>query len=189
MSCRLPRKPSLLLRSRLGGSGGRRGGFCELPATAETLLASPEPFPRPRGGVEAAFERCRLLRKPFRGKPSRFSGAVSAAPRGIETALETAKTLLAFPGPLRRLLRVAGYLGNPSCFSGAVSAAPGVVESAFERCRLPRKRFSFLRSRFGCPGRRLGGFRELPATFSLELFFRPLTESAFERCRLPRKTF
>jgi len=158
VSCRLPRKPSLLLRSRLGGSGGRRGGFCELPATAETLLASPEPFPRPRGGVEAAFERCRLLRKPFRGKPSRFSGAVSAAPRGIETALETAKTLLAFPGPLRRLLRVAGYLGNPSCFSGAVSAAPGVVESAFERCRLPRKRFSLLRSCFGGPGASLDGF-------------------------------
>ena len=54
-----------------------------MPTSAETLLASPEPFLRLRGALK------RLLRGAgYRGNPSRFSEAVSAAPGGDEAAFE-----------------------------------------------------------------------------------------------------
>ena len=54
-----------------------------MPFSAETLLASPEPFLRLRGALK------RLLRGAgYRGKPSCFSGAVSAAPGGVEAGFE-----------------------------------------------------------------------------------------------------
>ena len=114
-----------------------------MPATAGNVLASPEPFRLPRRALK------RLLRVAgFCGNPSRFFGAVSAVPGGVET------------------------LENPPCFSGAVSAAPGGVEAAFVSCRLQRKPSSLLRSRFGVPGgalRRLlrgAGHRGKPSCFS-----------------------
>ena len=83
------------------------------------------------GGVEAAFERCRLLR---------------------ETLLASSELFRRLRGALRRLLRGAGFRRTTSRFSGVVSAAPGGVETAFESCRQPRKPSSLLWSRFGGPG-------------------------------------
>ena len=119
-----------------------------MPATAENLLASPEPFWLPRGALR------RLLRGAgYRGNPSRFFGAVSAAFEWCRLLRKSYSLLQSrfggFRGALRRLLRVAGYRGKRSRFFGAVSSVPGGVEAAFECCRLPLKIFSLLRSRFG----------------------------------------
>ena len=65
-----------------------------------------------------------------------------------------------------------GNRGNPPRFFGVVSAAPGGVETAFERCRLPFKAFSLLRSHFRVPRGalrrllRVAGFRGNPSRFS-----------------------
>ena len=121
----------------------------------ETFLASPEPFPRSRGalvwllrdagfrgnpsrfpgavssvpgGVEAAFERCRLPRNPFSLPRSRFLG-----PGGVEAAFESCRLPL-------------GIIYTSILFILISSVAPGGVEAAFEGCRLPRETFSLLLS-------------------------------------------
>jgi len=94
-----------------------------MPASAETLLASPEPFRQLRGAMERD-----LRGAGYRGNPSRFPGAVSAALGGVEAAFEGCRLpreiflLLrsrfgGSGGALKRLLRVAGYRANPSRFS------------------------------------------------------------------------
>ena len=158
-SCRQPRKPSSLLRSRFGGPGGVKTAFesCWQPGIAFSLLRS-------RFGALGALRR--LLRVAGNlGNPSRFSGAVSAAPGGVETAFESCRqprkpsSLLRsrFGGSGGRRSGFSGLpatAGNPPRFFGVVSAAPGGVEAAFERCRLPLILFSLLWSRFGGSGGR-----------------------------------
>ena len=144
--------------SRFPGAVSAFPGAVEATFERCRLLVSSEPFRRLRGGVEAAFESCPLPRKTFsrlqsqfggsrgalkrllrvadyRGKPSRFPGAISSAPGAVETAFEWCRLLRKSSlKPFRRLW--------------------GGVEVAFESCRLPRKPFSLLRSRFGGPGGR-----------------------------------
>ena len=165
-----------------------------MPATTENLLASPEPFWLPRGAL-----RRLLSGAGYCGNPSRFFGAVSAAFEWCRLLRKSYSLLQSrfggFRGALRRLLRVAGYRGKPSRFSGVVSTAPGGVETAFERCWLPRKLFSLLRSRFGGSGGalkrllRVADYRGKPSRFPGAISSAPgAVETAFEWCRLLRKS-